>query len=351
MKVKVCQRPYLKQTISTVPKVKQSIPRLQILPVFLCVALGLLAFMYNTHPRLGKLFSSSSPYERNEKAASQKVSQSPVQNPVDVSHLVQDKLASEKSNSSQPTAEKSDESEKRKALEAERQSSEEKRPSVAVQSSQQRQVDRNSSSTKQQKPSLPQCERMIVFSAPRHGSTWLIDCIGRCKYSDGKTYGHTNFYAETWNPGLVGPLQDIGMEDAVKYVERNGSIKLFPMSFRRKPGGPEFVITKASKRGIPVVILTRNESDSFQSWKYAKETADWIQVRPEGNPGNKTVDENDESFKSFSSNLKSYFEKVRLLLQEAGATIVDEFAYEEIKDQEFIVAKNSGCYIHNCNFL
>jgi len=201
-----------------------------------------------------------------------------------------------------------------------------------------------------QPPSLPRCAHVVMFTSPRHGSTWLVDSIERCKYSNGtKSFGDANWYAELWNPGQRGPLFNLTAEEAVEYIARNGSVKLFPVALERDA---RFVVDAAVRRGFPIFLLRRDAVAVFQSVQNVRIDDVWNRVRkPSRTSEREAVQEDDERFVGMRRNLQKFFEKAEALLSEVGATKVDDFTFEDIYEQEFIVARNNGCYIHNCNFL
>jgi len=198
----------------------------------------------------------------------------------------------------------------------------------------------------EQKPNLPQCGHSVLFSSMRHGSTWLMNSIEHCQFSDGLSYGDANKHTELWRHGASWPLSDVTVSEASEYAEINCSLKIFPFAFKKDVRS---FIEDIIRRGLPILVLQRDPAAVFESLKVARESGKWNKVRlPDKS---RTVEVNATSLQAEKARLARYFTKSFTLLKDLGAPKVDAFMFEDIHELEYIVARNNGCYIHNCNFL
>lgn len=206
-------------------------------------------------------------------------------------------------------------------------------------------------------PEIPVCPHILLFTAPRHGSTWLIDSAERCRYSNSsakfgeRTYSRdTNPNSELWNKPQNGPLRNISAQGAAEYLHKNGSIKIFPVVVSKYADGLKQIVEIVKNR-LPVIVLTRRLDHAHGSLVTAMESKAWNILSNRGTVGEERgADEDDPHYKAYRRRIGNFFEEVRRILNESDVHMVDEFDYDDVKSQEFIEARSSGCYIHNCNF-
>lgn len=185
----------------------------------------------------------------------------------------------------------------------------------------------------------------------------MLDSAEGCKYSihssiSGKsTYSsYANLNSELWNKPQNGPLRNISASGAVEYLQKNGSIKVFPV-VEDKYGAGLRQIVESVKNRLPCIVLTRRLDHAHSSLMTARESKVWNALPGHGTLGEKRgADEEDPSYQIYSRNTRAFFERVRKILNESEVWMVDEFDYDDVKSKEYIEAPNSGCYIHNCNF-
>lgn len=223
----------------------------------------------------------------------------------------------------------------------------------------------SSASTSQK---LPRCPHAILFSAPRHGSTWFINSLERCRYSQKDENGaerynrYVNRNSELWVPAQPGPVLNISARGAAQYVKKNNSIKIFPMAVIQYLDGVRTLLAEAKRMNLPVIVLTRQMSDAYGSLQAAKDSGIWNRNAPKAaSPLNRLQQleqqqkrletESSPEFDKFRDRLDRFFTQARRLLEEVGIANYDELDYDTIREMRLIRAEKNGCYIANCNFL
>lgn len=160
---------------------------------------------------------------------------------------------------------------------------------------------------------------------------------------------------EIWT-GRAGPVEEISPQKALEYVRKNSSVKFMQTTLREHVDRAEALLRLAKKADVPVVVLRRRAVEAFRSRKEAHDRGDWRVTSYEvGGTSRREEEELDEAseaqLKKFTNGLEKYFGVADLLLDKVGNTLVDRFDYDDVKDEEFIHAENSGCYIRNCNYV
>lgn len=202
----------------------------------------------------------------------------------------------------------------------------------------------------------PLCPHIILVSAPRHGSTWFLDSVEKCRYlkvnkTTGQHYYKGAVFRETevWH-SHAGPVQFISPDDAFIYVQRNTSLKIFP-KLDNKRGRVITLLKDIAKTKIPIIVLTRKVTSTFSSLTEARKKKSWnnIPASPGSNP--MEIDEETKVFLTYKQEIEDFFNGMDEILKNLPTTRIDYMDYDDVKDMEYIHAKNNNCYIRNCNFI
>lgn len=230
----------------------------------------------------------------------------------------------------------------------------------------------------------PLCPHVVLLSAARHGSTWFIDSVERCRFSEannGTSFGKLNMFSEMWMTSHDGPLRDMKYGHALDYVTTFMSIKFFPWTWTLYSENITSLVRAAHHmRHLPVVVLTRSHADAYRSFVSAQEKGTWNSAVPDSDAGAGKVSTNevtlrqssaravnvkqnasvrqgqteqkkieeDEDFKHFAEQRDEYFKTIRSMLKQNNVKY-DQVDYDEIKGIKWIHLPNSQCYVRNCN--
>lgn len=197
---------------------------------------------------------------------------------------------------------------------------------------------------------LKPCSHVVLFSAPRHGSTWFIDSVEGCSFTraNNGTFGTLNAQTEIWNGGQFGVVRNISKGDAVHYVVHNMSLKFFPTPWKVRQNDAMAVIDGAHQQAVPFVMLTRRIENAFKSLVVARETRVWNRVADNSSESiDVALDE--EEFADYNLFISTHFDSARHYL-ESRAIPYDSFDYDVIKSLRWIILPKSRCYVPNCNF-
>lgn len=207
---------------------------------------------------------------------------------------------------------------------------------------------------------MKQCGHVLLFTAPRHGSTWFVDCVEKCAFTiaNNGTFGHLNKYTELWNGGQDGPVLSISPEDAAEYVHENISLKVFPAPLRNFGEDVEKLTDIAyQKYNVPLVLLTRSLEDAYKSLATAEQQKVW---NANTNMSNDAVasmraveisqveidEKKDEVFQRF---VQLHYDTVRKMLNEKQY-MFDELDYDALRASKYFVLEKNQCYIKSCNY-
>lgn len=200
------------------------------------------------------------------------------------------------------------------------------------------------------------CHHIILFSAARHGSTWFVDCVENCTFTDANngTFGKLNSATELWDRGQNRPGSFMSTDDAVNYVRFNMSVKIFPAAFKQQPHVISGFIKRNRKLGTPFVVLTRRIDASYRSYTTAIRASVWNrnshgEVRNQPVTVREAANISVESWNSYNTRIPNYFKEVTRALDANGVTY-DTIDYDDIKKAEWIMLPKNNCYIRNCNF-
>lgn len=186
----------------------------------------------------------------------------------------------------------------------------------------------------------PHCGPIILITAARHGSTWLINCVHSCQFSVNGTYAHLNARTELWNTVQRGVVSNLTVEEALVYG-RNMSLKLFPVCYSSyQPNCRRFL----NSTNANVVVLTRDLNNAGRSLRKAQKFGVW---------NSSVVDdalfEDDEKGKvQYEARIQRYFQGMRRMLTELNVQWT-EVQYEHIVGQRTIWL--GDCWVRNCNFV
>lgn len=215
------------------------------------------------------------------------------------------------------------------------------------------------------------CGHILLLSHPRQGSTWFLDCVEGCAFSNryNGTFGKLNAFSELWNVAQKGgPLTNISATLAVEFLTSVMSLKIFSTPWEVYPHGVRQVVLNASKRGIPIVILNRRPRDAYLSFERARARNLWNEntYSPSGSDfdsvegkdfnldssQNDVINEkkllNSESFRNFKEFRMKHYERVQAFLKKENIPY-DEVDYDDIKAQPTIVLPVANCIVCNCN--
>lgn len=194
------------------------------------------------------------------------------------------------------------------------------------------------------------CSHIVLFSAPRHGSTWFIDSVEGCSFTraNNGTFGGLNSKTELWNGGQDGIVRNMSIGDAIQYVVNNMSLKLFPSPLKFRRDDASAVIDGARLHNVPFVMLTRKPESALKSLLVAKETHVWNRV---ANTSSASIDLSveDEELTEYRNVITKHFNSARNLLESKGISY-DSVDYDVVKNDPWIKLPKSLCYVRNCNF-
>lgn len=202
---------------------------------------------------------------------------------------------------------------------------------------------------------LTQCGRTILFTGPRHGSTWFLDCVENCTFSqanNGESFGNLNFVSELWNNGQQGPIVNISVDGAIDYVQHNLSVKIFPTPFRKRNEQAMRLVQRSYENGVTLVLLTRKPEAASKSFAIAKEGGVWnanSKGQPTSNNDSVKIDLADGEREGFINMIKHHYELVHQKLTEYQIPY-DSLDYDEIKNQKYFILPKNRCYVRSCNY-
>lgn len=198
------------------------------------------------------------------------------------------------------------------------------------------------------------CPHVVLFSSARHGSTWFIDSVERCRFSrsgerkEDEPFA-TSVFRETepWKH-VRSELYNMTGGDVARYVVKNSSIKVFSSTLDANPQGVRNLIRTGAEMGLPFVILRRKPEETYRSLRVAKESGVWNGV------GNVTLSLGDvmkeDGFLKYQNGLQRYYGEIERLLREGGVTTIDSVDYDDIRQLKYIRLQRNDCYVRNCNF-
>lgn len=204
------------------------------------------------------------------------------------------------------------------------------------------------------------CPHVLLFTAVRHGSTWLVDNVEHCAYSRDAagvrtgSFGTLNRLAELWVAAQKGPLVDVSADRVPAYVVHNHSVKIFPFVWTSRSDEVRGIVRAVADARVPIVLLTRDERKVYQSLLTALESNVW-NADTNGTAKHDAVDrprlsalENSKA-QAYYARLKKYFAAVRFYLDKQRL-VYDQLDYDNVLQLRSIPLQNAACVIHNCNF-
>lgn len=197
------------------------------------------------------------------------------------------------------------------------------------------------------------CPHSIILSSQRHGSTWVVNCLDNCTYSNPETSHFIKkvfVSSELWI-WPTGPLATIAPESAVEYVKKNGTIKVFQQSLENRTEQVTELLRHARIRNVPVFFLRRNLRDAYASKLVAKKNWDWrhsVKDQGDGDRSSQQFVNTDNNYVRYRGQMKLYFEKLARI-----AGDVPTIWYEDIVHKEWFfvpkVLNGQGCWIRDCS--
>lgn len=216
----------------------------------------------------------------------------------------------------------------------------------------------------QSQPLVRECGHVLLFTSPRHGSTWFLDNVEKCRFSRkfGGTFGNLNSLTEMWNQGQFGPVRNLTAPQAVNYLLSNLSLKIFPGPYsERRDVAIQLVeqLGQSNNNIIPVVILKRAVNDVYRSLSMAQKTGTWNRnnqalkkdsIDDEKDDGDERLNVQEQRMVLPHDDFMSeFFAQVPEDLENRGIRY-DTLDYEDIKERQWIMLPKNGCYVRNCNF-
>lgn len=247
------------------------------------------------------------------------------------------------------------------------------------------------------------CAKALIFTGARQGSTWFIDSIEKCSYShiDPTTehrlfardvFRRTELWKHFGEPHLDGT--NMTAHDALHYVARNTSVKIFPSVFWRRRDDIITMLKHRHEFRLAVLVLRRDVNAAWLSWLKAMASNNWAgaatstnilrnstadSTAAQGKPEGQTVREDakgynhelardlferaqqvhptasisksryDDHYRYFIESRRSYDRGVERLLRDLNVPY-DVMDYGKLHNVPAILARNNRCWIPNCNF-
>lgn len=210
----------------------------------------------------------------------------------------------------------------------------------------------------------PPCPHVLVFTAPRHGSSWFVNNVENCTYSqpDG-TFGTLFGRSELWVHWKWSVVADITAPAAVSWLLSECSIKIFPVAWNKHRAGAEHVVFRAHDARVPIVLLARDVRKAFRSFYISQVTDVWernINHSVQNSQrdlrsdrldaiANQLIDDDAPRWRAFRSKMTAHLNNTQHFLDE-HAIPYDRVVYDDIVDLPSVTLPNAKCVIRNCNF-
>lgn len=211
---------------------------------------------------------------------------------------------------------------------------------------------------KKHPPEPVKCRHVVLFSSARHGSTWFIDSVEKCRYSRSQERLPSEPFApdvfkatEPWKH-VHSPIYNLSGADTARYVRDNSSVKVFSSTMALNKQGVVELTQEGATLGLPFVILRREPKATYQSLRVAKHSGIWNGNRETAGVDKSEAQElgNDDGFAKYKATIKRHYEGIEAMLADAGVDWADTIDYDEVKDEKYIRLENNDCYVRNCNF-
>lgn len=211
---------------------------------------------------------------------------------------------------------------------------------------------------------IPFCGRSLVFTGPRHGSTWFVNNIENCSYSqqDG-TFGTLHEHSELWIQGRNSKVANLSLYEAEQYIIHNGSLKLFPWPWSTRAQDSKSLVNHCAKHNVPLILLERDVRHAFRSMIVAITTERWnankILEKEHPDPfeadravllANKMINSGHRQWKNFESRMTQHAVSVAKFLASNNFPY-DRVIYDSFVKSDSIFLPNANCKIRNCNFV
>lgn len=204
---------------------------------------------------------------------------------------------------------------------------------------------------------ITRCPHAVVITSQRHGSSWFVNCIDNCSFSqvdhelnfDAKLYLKT----ELWNPTFkLGPVANISFNETLNYLKVNHSLKILPNVHDLHHETIQKFLVRVASFKLPIVVLRRNLSNAFKSYTIAKRTRQF-NINSKQSNGERTLRLNFPrdimQENNFVMKINSYFHNITSFLKRKNI-VFEKLWYEEIRENRTIFLKSQNCEIFNCNY-
>lgn len=209
--------------------------------------------------------------------------------------------------------------------------------------------------------SIPLCSRILLFTGPRHGSTWFLNNAERCRYSLGDgTFGALHDESELWVPRDESSVLNISLPAAQQWLLHNTSLKIFPWVWRTRQNDVEKLINFSKNHQIPFVLLRRNVTKAFESIVVAQRTKEWNR---NAYASVEEIDDRDHVMTTLSPKEEIQWKQFRKFIETSMDSManffrvhripIDEFFYDDVvsKPSVSLYHARTPCVIRNCNVL
>lgn len=105
---------------------------------------------------------------------------------------------------------------------------------------------------------LPMCKPIFLITAPRHGSTWLLDSVENCRFrregTKNGTFDRVNTRVELWNTFQKGIATNKPAANVIPYIVSTVSLKLFPVAWgKRRKDAYKVLVDTINAKNVAVV--------------------------------------------------------------------------------------------------
>lgn len=223
---------------------------------------------------------------------------------------------------------------------------------------------------------LQPCTNAILFSAQRSGSTWMIDNLENCRYTqitpEGKKFrGDTFIRTELWhqfgNPEIHS--KNVSVSDALRYIVLNSSVKIFPSVWNRSRDDVVSLVRAQNQSQLTILVLRRDHLAVIKSYQNIgktmwnglyptnyftqeeNETSDGRQLDDDA-PGPRSAPDRPvhPQIQKIVGDYSTFERDVEEFLGKEDGVRYDVLNYEDVRYEPAIMLDGNRCVIRNCNY-